>query len=200
MSATAQLAIEDLGELPAPPPARPRVLLVATALACGAVVLFFASLLGVYLQERAATLAAGEEWGLPIPLLTGNMSLFGFVIASVCVQMAVAAIGNDDRRHTWLGLGATIFVAAMHTVGMAFLYSQVGLEVASLKGGLFFAVTGAHLALVLVAVLFVALMAFRTLGGQYSAKDREGVVAAALFWHTTALVYFGIWYAILVSK
>ena len=34
-----------------------------------------------------------------------------------------------------------------------------------------------------VAMLFAALMAFRTLGGQYSAKDREGVVAAAVFWY-----------------
>ena len=39
------------------------------------------------------------------------------------------------------------------------------------------------------ALLFAALMAFRTLGGQYSAKDREGVVAAAVFWWATAVVY-----------
>ena len=45
-----------------------------------------------------------------------------------------------------------------------------------------------------------ALMAFRTLGGQYSAKDREGVVAAAVVWYVMVAVYGAIWYAVLVTK
>jgi hypothetical protein len=49
-------------------------------------------------------------------------------------------------------------------------------------------------------MLFAALMAFRTLGGQYSAKDREGVVAAAVYWYATAAVYAVVWYAVLVTK
>ena len=40
--ATSYVSIEDLGPLPPPVPARPRVLLVGTVLACGAIVAVFA--------------------------------------------------------------------------------------------------------------------------------------------------------------
>jgi heme/copper-type cytochrome/quinol oxidase subunit 3 len=199
MSTATLATIEDLGEVVAPPPARPRVLLVATVLASAASVATFAGLLGVYLHERAAALAAGE-WKLHIPLTPGTMSLVGFGISMVTIQWAVQAIGADDRRHAWMAFGATIVIAGMHAVGMGFLYTQVRADVHTPTGGLFYAVTGAHLAMVLCAVVFILLMAFRTLGGQYSAKDREGVVAAAIFWHTTAIVYAGVWLAILVTK
>ena len=83
--ATAALAtIEELGELPPPPAARPRVLLVATVLATGSTLLFFAALLGVYLHERAAVLASGDPWlpeGVSLPLTPGNMSLIGFALS-----------------------------------------------------------------------------------------------------------------------
>lgn len=201
---TATLAtIEDLGELPPPPPARPRVLLIAVALVTGATVMFFAGLLGVYLDERAAVLAEGERWlpeGVDIPLTPGNMSLIGFALSCITMQWAVHAIGHDDRRHTWLAFGATLVVGAFHMVGMGFLYTQMGFDIATTQGALIYALTGAHLAMVGVAMLFALLMAFRTLGGQYSAKDREGVVAAAVFWYATVAVYAVIWYAVLVTK
>ena len=72
---------------------------------------------------------------------------------------------------------------------MGFVYFQSGFAVATHQGALVYAVTGAHLAITGVGLLFAALMAFRTLGGQYSAKDREGVVAATVFWWTVALTY-----------
>ena len=203
MASTALATIEDLGELPPPSPARPRVLLVSTVLGTAATVMFFAGLLGIYLHERAAVLAEGERWlpeGVTIPLTPGNMSLIGFALACITMQWAVDAIGHDDRRHTWMAFGATLVVGAFHLVGTGFLYSQVGMAVSSTQGALFYAVTGAHLAMVGVAMVFAALMAFRTLGGRYSAKDREGVVAAALFWYATSAVYGAIWYAVLVTK
>jgi heme/copper-type cytochrome/quinol oxidase subunit 3 len=128
------------------------------------------------------------------------MSLIGFVFACITMQWAVDAIGHGDRRHTWLAFGATLVVGAFHLVGMGFLYSQIGLAVSTTQGALIYAITGAHLVMVGVAMVFAALMAFRTLGGQYSAKDREGVVAATVFWYATALVYAVIWYAVLVVK
>ena len=49
-------------------------------------------------------------------------------------------------------------------------------------------------------LLFAALMTFRTLGGQYSGRDREGVVAATIFWWAVAISYALVWYAIYVTK
>jgi heme/copper-type cytochrome/quinol oxidase subunit 3 len=203
MASAALATIEDFGELPPPPPARPRVLLVSTVLATSASVMVIFGLLAVYLHERAAVLASGERWlpeGVDIPLTPPNMSLIGFVIACTTMQWAVDAIGHDDRRHAWLAFGATLVVGAFHLVGTGYLYSQMGLAVNTTQGALVYALTGAHLVMVGAAMVFAALMAFRTLGGRYSAKDREGVVAAALFWYVTAGMYAVIWYAVLVMK
>lgn len=204
MAATTAIAtIEELGDLPPAPPARPRVLLVATALTTGSIVMLFAGLIGIYLHERQETVAGGDPWlpdGVTIPLTPGNMSLIGFGIAGVCMQWAVQAIGADDRRHAWLAFAATLSVGAIHFVGMGFLFSQMGLAIDTPQGALVYAVLGAHLALVGAAMVFAALMAFRTLGGQYSARDREGVVAAAVVWWATAILYVVVWYAVLVTK
>lgn len=202
--ATATLAtIEEIGELPPPPPVRPRVLLIATTLATIASLMTFAALLGIYLHERSEALADRGSWlpeGTSIPLTPANMSLVGFGISCVTMAWAVWSIGHDDRRHTWIAFGATLVVGAFHMVGMGFLYSQMGLTVDTVVGGLVYAVTGAHLAMLGAAMVFAALMAFRTLGGQYSARDREGVVAAAIFWYATVAVYGAVWYAVLVTK
>ena len=200
--ATTYVTIEDLGPLPPPVAARPRVLLVGTVFVCAAVLAAFGGLLGIYLASRADALAAGDEWlgGTDIPLTPGNMSLVGFALSLVTMAWAVSAIGDDDRRHTWIAFGATLFVGAFHMVGTGFLYSQMGLEVATPQGALVYALTGGHLVFLGAAMLFAALMAFRTLGGQYSAKDREGVVAAAVVWYVMVAVYGAIWYAVLVTK
>jgi heme/copper-type cytochrome/quinol oxidase subunit 3 len=67
-------------------------------------------------------------------------------------------------------------------------------------GILVYAITGLHLAMVGGGMIFIGLMAFRTLGGQHSAHDREGLQAAALYWYVTVAVYTVIWYAIFVTK
>ena len=55
--------------------------------------------------------------------------------------------------------------------------------------------------MVVGALVYAAVMTFRTLGGQYQGpRDREGLVAAALYWYTTIAVYAVIWYAIYVTK
>lgn len=202
MTAGALVTIEELGELPAPPPARPRVLLTATVLASAAAVMGFATLLAIYLHERSATIAETGAWfdGNTVPLTPGNMSLVGFGLSVVFMHWAVDAIGKDDRRHTWMAFGAVLIVGAFHFVGTGFLYSQADFEVATPQGALVYGLTGAHLALTGAGLLFTALMAFRTLGGQYSAKDREGVVAATVFWWAVALTYFALWYAVYVTK
>lgn len=202
MSSASLVTIEELADIPAPPPARPRVLLVATALATAAVVMGFTGLIAVYLHQRSETIGESGAWfdGSTIPLTPGNMSLIGFGLSLVFMHWAVESIGRDDRRHTWMAFGAVLIVGAFHFVGTGYLYSQAGFEVATPQGALVYAVTGAHLVLTGVGLLFAALMAFRTLGGQYSAKDREGIVAATVFWWAVALTYGVLWYAIYVTK
>jgi heme/copper-type cytochrome/quinol oxidase subunit 3 len=199
----AYVPIEGLTDVPPPPPARPRVLLVATVLASAAAAMGFAGLVAVYLATRAEAVAADGAFlpdGATIPLTPANMMLAGFGLSVVFMHWAVQAIGVDDRRHTWMAFAAVLVIGAFHFVGTGFLYSQAGIAIESPEGLVFYAVSGAQLALTGAGLLFTALMAFRTLGGQYSAKDREGVVAATVFWWVVAASYVVLWYTIYVTK
>ncbi len=54
--------------------------------------------------------------------------------------------------------------------------------------------------MVVIAMIFVALMAFRALAGQESRRQHDGISAAALFWHASVVVYVVIWLAVYVAK
>jgi heme/copper-type cytochrome/quinol oxidase subunit 3 len=163
----------------------------------------FAGLLAIYLATRADAVAADGAFlpdGTTIPLTPANMMLAGMGLSIVFMHWAVQAIGNDDRRHAWMAFAAVLVVGAFHFVGTGFLYSESGIAIATTEGLVFYAVSGAQLAVTGVGLVFAALMAFRTLGGQYSARDREGVVAATIFWWVVAATYAALWYAIYITK
>ena len=192
-----------IGTPPPAPPARPRVLLVGTVLSLSAVVLGFAALLAVYIQQRADVLAQGQTWlpkDVDIPLTPGTMGLVTLGISAVIVQWAVYSISNHDRRHASLALGLSVLMAGAYITGMAFYYSQMHITIHEPVGLLIFAITGAHIAMALGGIVFMGLVAFRTFGGQYSGRDREGLVAMSIYWYVTVALYGAIWYTIFVKK
>ena len=198
MASSAALALP-----PAAPPARPRVLLVGTALAVAGTFMAFAGLFGVYLAQRAAVLADGGTWlpeGTKLPLTPGSIGMATMVLSAVTIWWAVDAVGRNDRPSAYLALGLTIMFGLAVINSTTFLYSQMALAVNTKVGLLIYAVTGAHLAMIVAGLVFAAVMTFRTLGGEYHGRDREGLVAAALFWYATIAVYAVIWYAIYITK
>ena len=70
----------------------------------------------------------------------------------------------------------------------------------SAAGVLFYAVTGAHLAMVVVGAGVRRRHALPDARRPVPGRDREGIIAAALFWYVTVAVYAVIWYAIYVTK
>jgi len=200
---TLVIADDSIGLPPPPPPARPRVLLIGTGFALAGIVLAFAGLIGLYLGRRAAALEANRPWlpkGVTIDLTPGNVAMVGLAISAVVVQWAVYSISNDDRPRTYLALGLTVLLGGAYINGMAFNYTQMGITVHDPVGLLIFAITGMHLAMAGAGMIFLGLMAFRALGGQYSGRDREGIVAAAMYWDVTVLVFAAIWFTIFVTK
>ena len=191
--------------LPSPaPPARPRLTLLGTALALGAVGMMFAGLLAVYLSYRSDALRTSGTWlpqGATIPLTPGNTAFFTLLLSAVTMWWAVDAVGRNDRQHAYLALGLTIMFGICFINMTTFLYTQMKLGVASSPAGvLIHVITGAHLVMVVVAIVYAAVMTFRTLGGEYAGRDREGITAAAMFWYGTIAVYAAIWFAIYVTK
>jgi cytochrome c oxidase subunit 3 len=203
---TTDLAVEPvIPELAgAAAPARPRVLVTGTVVASAAVAMVFAGMLAFYAHTRAAAIEAEGSWlpeGVTLPLPPANMALITLVMSLVIMQWAVYAIANDDRRSTYIALGLSVLMGVAYINEICFYFTQMGdLTVDQPVGLLIFGITGTHLALAGIAIVFVLLMAFRTLGGQYSARDHEGIVAATLFWYVMVAVYAAIWFTIFVTK
>lgn len=194
---------EPLALPPVAQSARPRVLLVGTALGAVASFMTIVGIIGVYLAARADVVGAGGTWlpdGASIPLTPGNMAFATMLLSAVSMWWAVDAVGKNDRPMAYLALGITIFFGVAVINATSFLYSTSGVPVASTPGVLFYAATGAHLVMLMVAMVYAAVMTFRTLGGEYQGRDREGLTAAALFWYVTIAAHAVIWLAIYVTK
>lgn len=198
MAADAALAMP-----PAAAPTRPRVLLVGTALAAGASFMAVMGLVGLYLSQRADALAGGESW-LPdktqIPLTPGNLAFGTMLMSVVAVTWAVDAVGKNDRKMAYLALGLTLLFGLSVVNLTIFLYKVSGLAVSTVPGLLFYATTGAHLAMMIGGMAFLVVVTIRVLAGDYRGRDREGLVSAALFWYVTVAAHAVIWLAIYVTK
>lgn len=188
----------------AAPVQRPRVLVVGTAFLSAATFLLFTALVGVYLLERSSVLDSGAKWlpqGSTIPLQQPNTMFITLLLSVVTMQWAVHAIARNDRVNAYLALGMT-FLFGVATITMTtYLWHLMELDIASgPQGVLIYTITGAHIAMLVVAMVFLALMAFRALAGQFNALQHDGLTAAALFWYTMVAVYALIWIVIYVTK
>jgi cytochrome c oxidase subunit 3 len=189
---------------PAPPVQRPRVLMIGTAFGAAASLMVLAGLLGMYLSRRSELISAGDSW-LPedssIPLQQPNVMLFTLVASAITVQWAVYAITRNDRVNTYLALGLTFIFGIAFINMQSYLYTLMNFDIAANQQAvLVYAISGAHLVMLVVAMVFVALMAFRALAGQESRRQHDGISAAALYWHATVLAYAVIWLAVYVTK
>jgi heme/copper-type cytochrome/quinol oxidase subunit 3 len=199
------LANDSIGAPPLAPPARPRVLLIGTAIACAGIGMAFAGLLALYAEERATVVRDGGRWipkDVVIDLTPFNVALIGLLISLVVLHWAVYAVTNHDRPRAYLALGLAALLGASYINSVAFSFTQMGFTIddPSGVGLLVYVITGMHVAMAGAGVIFIALMAFRTLGGQYSGRDREGIVAALLYWYVTVAIYTVIWFTIFVTK
>ena len=190
---------------PPPPVARPRVVMVGTAFAIAGCLTFFGGLIGIYLSLRSAAIANGATW-LPdkviVPLQQPNVMLFALISSSITIQWAVDAIRRDDRAQAYLALGITMLFGIAVINMAAYLYTVMNFDlgIQAPTPALVYTITGAHLLMLVVAIIFAGLMAFRALGGQYSSRQHDGVSAAAMFWHAQVVVFIFIWYAIYITK
>ncbi|MGQ0431976.1 MAG: cytochrome c oxidase subunit 3 [Microthrixaceae bacterium] len=201
---SASITVSPLATAPPPAPRRPRVLLVGAAFGSVASALVVVSMLAAYLQLRAERLAAGVTAlpdGVVLPLTPGNMGLVTLLMSAVTMAWIVHSLRVGDRTHAYLGLGLTLLLGVAFLNSTAYLYQQLAMGfTASGTSGLLYAVTGAHLVMVVVGLVFTLAMGFQALGGQLTGRDAEGMSAAALYWYVTIAVYVAVWYGIYITK
>lgn len=189
---------------PAPPVQRPRVLVVGSAFAAAASFMVFIGLLGIYLTARSDVISSGSVWlpeGSIIPLQQPNTIFMTLLMSVITMQWAVSAIAKNDRVNAYLALGLTLMLGIAAIVMTTYLWTLMKLDVASgVQGVLIYTITGAHIVMLVLAMLFVALMALRALGGQFTARQHDGITAAAVYWHAMVAVFALIWISIYVTK
>ena len=186
---------------------RRRTLQVGTGFAAAAVMMYFGGLLGVYFSERADFLRAnpGESWippGARIELTAPTVMAWTLLLSVVTMQWAVHATARDDRRHTLLALATTAMFGVAVINQTAFQYAQMGLVIdgGSLAAPLIYVISGSHVALVVVALVFLFVMAVRSLTAPQTSVHLDGMTAAALAWHVMVFVYLVIWVGVFVTK
>ncbi len=188
----------------AAPLARQRTLLVGTVFGTAAALMYFAALFGVYLRERSDALADGGSWipaGADIQLAQPTVAAWTMLMSVVTMQWAVYSIARDDRTHAILATALTTLFGFSVVITTSFQYTQMGLVAdESIAAVLIYTISGSHLAMIAVGLVFLLLMAFRALGGQYSSRQTDGFVAASVFWYAVVFVYVVIWTAIFVLK
>lgn len=198
-----------LDTAPPAPPRRPRVLLVGTAFGAAASAAAIVAMLAVYLQVRTSVIEGGEEWlpsGSVIPLSPGNMAATTYLMSVVFMQWAVWAAARRDRGHAYLALGTTALFGIAAIVQVVFLYTEWGValngaeDAGTAAAVLLFAITASHVAMTIAGLIFIGLMALRSLGGQFTGRDAEGLAAAALYWWVTVGVFMVLWYAVYITK
>jgi cytochrome c oxidase subunit 3 len=189
---------------PAPAVQRPRVLVVGTAFAAAASFMVFIGLIGIYLAARLDVISSGSAWlpkGSTIPLQQPNTMFITLIMSVFTMQWAVAAIAKNDRVNAYLAMGLTLMLGIATIVMTTYLWYLMELDIASgIQGVLIYTITGAHIVMLVVAMIFVALMGLRALGGQFTARQHDGITAAAVFWYAMVAVYALIWISIYVTK
>lgn len=196
----------NLDEVPAAPPRRPRLQLIATVFAAAASAAAVLGALAIYLQVRTDTIAETGQWFASrtvIPLSVGNMGLTTLIMSLVLAQWAVYASRRGDTQHTYIALAFTILLGIAHITQIGYLWTQWELPLndgSSIQAVLAFAVLGLHVAMVVAGLIYLALMGVRSLGGQFTGRDAEGISAAVLYWYVTVAVFAVLWYAVLIVK
>jgi heme/copper-type cytochrome/quinol oxidase subunit 3 len=186
-------------ELPPTRRGRRRELVFGTALATSGVVMLMLTLIGAYLAARNA---GADTWlaANAIPLTQPNVQMVGLAMSVITMQWAVYSIEHDDRVNTLLALGVSLLLGAAYLNQTVFLFKLAAITADQPEGSLFYAVTGGHITMTVIAMVMVVFVAFRALGGQYSSRNPDAVAAAAVFWDAMVAVYAVIWVGVYIMK
>ena len=155
-------------------------------------VMFFSGLIGAYviLRTGAAT------WPNPADRLAVDITAFNtfvLITSSWLMVKALFAAHRGDRGGIlrWLAatiVGGSLFVGIQVYEYIA-LYKEGALPNVDIFWSTFYIMTGFHGSHVVVGVIWLIAVWFKTLRGGYSQRDHVGIELAGLYWHFVDLVW-----------
>jgi heme/copper-type cytochrome/quinol oxidase subunit 3 len=177
---------------PGPAPGRPRrgsttigtlLFVTADAMVLGAVVAVYFAIK----EGSAAWPPRGVQVGTYIP----TMLTITAVMSACSVQWGVFAARRNDGRNAAMALVLTLFLglAMANLEWLAFVRSGFGFNDHT-YGTLYDILVGYHLFHLLVAIVVVMVLAFRTLAGHFSVDRHDALRAGAVFWQYSNVVWF----------
>ncbi|MBK9712499.1 MAG: heme-copper oxidase subunit III [Kouleothrix sp.] len=164
----------------------------------GSEVMFFVTLITVYLIYKPRNLAAGgpdpkEALGIGV-----TSALAAILLASsVTMVLALAAIRRGDRRLFRIWLLATVVLGLCFLGGQAYEFTEliVGEEITmptSIFGMTFFILTGFHGTHVAIGVIWLLSTFAKVMRYPRSPENVMDVEIAGLYWHFVDLVWVAI--------
>jgi cytochrome c oxidase subunit 3 len=112
------------------------------------------------------------------------------VTSSVTMQLAHWAIRRGDRTGFLRNTAITLILGIVFLIGQVYDYMQLGFGITDTAfGSTFYTLTGFHGAHVLGGVIMLAVVLYRGMAGQFSARHHDAVEATSLYWHFVDIVW-----------
>lgn len=167
-------------------------------------VMFFGGLFAAYFIARADAPAwppeglltaqqIAEGVKLELEVLLPALSTGILVLSSVTVQWAVWQIQKGNQSGMIWGLFISLALGLIFLTAQLYDYTQLHFRADdTIFGTTFYTLTGFHGAHVAAGALFIAVVAVRALGGQFTAENHEAVEAASMYWHFVDVVWIAL--------
>ena len=178
--------------LPGPVPGRPRrgTSTIGTLLFVTADAMILAAVVAVYLgiKEGSTTWPPSD---VSVSTYLPTMITITALMSGFSVQWGIFAARRNDGRNASMALILTLFLglAVANLEWLTFVRTGFGFNDHT-YGTLFDILTGYHLLHLLVAMLVVLVLAFRTMAGHFSDDRHDALRAGAVFWQYTNVVWF----------
>ena len=106
------------------------------------------------------------------------------------MQLGVWAIRRGDRTAFLRATGVTLVLGVIFLAGQIWDYTQLGFGITDTAfGSTFYTLTGFHGAHVAGGAVMLAVVLYRGLAGQFSARHHDMVEATSLYWHFVDVVW-----------
>ncbi len=178
--------------LPGPVPGRPRrgTSTIGALLFVTADAMVLAAVVAVYLgiKEGSTTWPPSD---VSVSTYFPTMITITAVMSGLSVQWGIFSARRNDGRNATMALLLTLFLglAMANLEWLTFVRTGFGFNDHT-YGTLFDLLTGYHLLHLLVAMVVVLVLAFRTMAGHFTDDRHDALRAGAVFWQYTNIVWF----------
>jgi heme/copper-type cytochrome/quinol oxidase subunit 3 len=160
----------------------------------GSECLLFGTLITTYLVYQGKSVSGPTTEILNIPLT--SVSTFVLLMSSLAMVLALAAVTRGDKTFARLWLALTALLGSTFLGFQAYEFTHFvheGLTLqASLFGSTFFVLTGFHGGHVLLGVIWLLTLLFRSFQGKLGPDKALLVEIAGLYWHFVDVVWIVI--------